>query len=213
MKNKVEYKLEAYEIDIFDDWKEYNIDYIVENFWDDILLIQNNWRYENIFQDSKINTYTESLSIYWVDLEINDLEECEYEVNNYEDEGKNENRIKKWIKNHTIEICASWYSQSDYDCYYILIEDLNKKEKIEKQLKWLERIFTISDTRVILYKREIVEKNGKKYYGEWEEIDAIETEEELPNVEKMALELCKRNGIEDTSDIVIPTEASYVDYY
>ena len=138
------------------------------------------------------------------------IEVDNYEDDNYEDEGKNKNRIKKWIKNHTIEICASWYSQSDYDCYYILIEDLNKKEKIEKQLKWLERIFTISNTKVVLYKREIIEKNEKDY-SEWEEIDAIETEEELPNIKKMALKLCKENGIEDTSNIAIPTEATYVD--
>ena len=205
MKNKVEYKLEAYKFDIFDNWKEYNINYIVEEFWNDILLIQNknSKEFTNIFKDSKINTNTSDwISIYWVKLKINDLENCEYEV---DDEDENEHKIKKWIKNHTIEIKVKWYLQDKNDYYYILIKDLNKKEKIEKQLEWLERIFTIIGIKVTLYEREVIEEKEKKYYNEWKEGYTLITTEQYPNVEKMALELCKINGIKDTSNIKIPT--------
>jgi hypothetical protein len=208
-----EYKLEAWQYDCFEYWKDDNVNYIIEHFWNDILLIQNkNWRnYWNIFDDSQIKTKASKwMTIYWIELKVDNLEDSEYQVNDYDDDDKNRNRIKKYIWNHTIIIEARWYSQNDYDDYYILIKDIKKKKEIEKQLDFIERIFNIVSTEVILYERKTIDDNNIKYYSKWKIIDNEKSQIEFVDVWKLSQILIKRNNIKRYEIGDIPTEANYM---
>lgn len=214
METKKEYRLTAWQFNCFDWWSEDNVDYISSEFWKDILMVQNKYstEYHNIFKGSKIVTNNLFTNIYWIDVYITDLDpnEPEYEVNNYEDEGKREEQIMEWIKNHTITITARWYSQWDYEEYYILVRDVKKKKEIEKNLAFLEEIFTIVETRLFLECRETIEINWKELTTEWEEIDAISTTEEFPDLENL------RNGLSEyeiASELELPDENNIKFYY
>jgi len=211
----VEYRFTAWLYDIFDYWKDDNLEYIRElNLLDKIDLIQNTNKEfynvcETLIDDNyvaiKVGVKTIWLNYEWEYIECQDKEEWFIEAT--------ENEIDKArdiLNSRTVEIVARWYSQGDYDCYKIIVKNAKYKKEIEKKFNWLKQVFTIIEARVSLETRKVIDDNNTIYYSDWEDVDTEYSTEEFADIENMCRELVKRNSNPETEALKYLTEAHYI---
>ena len=208
MNTNKEFKITASENDCFDYWLDDNLGNLkYSKFAKYILAVKNKNRdLINVFK--KIYDETALVSINWIEAEI----DTDYDIvfSCYEEETeKRTEKFEEWIEKHTIEIETKWYCQSDWDTYIIFIKNKKFKKQIEKELNFLKKIMTITEKRIGLEERDVIEKGGKSFYTDRQTVESFSTHEDSPDIEKISLELCNDNNI-DTNKISIPEEIFFI---
>lgn len=184
--------------DIFDFWLADNIERLLdEKIDEEVILIQSQYEwYSSIFEKSFETGSTDLVTVRGVGIYINELGEYpEFTYNDSDDEEKERqyDNIIDWIKEHTIEVDCTGYSKWDYENFFILIRDLRKKKKIEKEFDFIKKLYKISETTITFYETEIKIIDWERFT--WEEVEIVQagTWTEFPKDEELKL-LVKEYG-------------------
>ena len=165
-----------------DDDSSFAFDMLIENLKeilsenkDNIYCIQtsNTRNYSNIFATRWEKEYGNTY-IDWINFTIQ-FDNWESLISDCDNENEEEALKFKdtiWI----VEISCSWYSQSDWDNYYIYF-DKNKitKQEIEEQFKWIKYLFTAEELSIQYTDEYLITITD----SEWDIIESrIETEDD-----------------------------------